>query len=204
MDSFYISIADAPVMTVMIAAIIALVVAFGLRGWVTDLFARIRWSLRGGPGPGALVEIDGYVGEVERVGLTRVALKGAEGATTWIPLSAIQAVSHHPKGHQACVVDIILPPGNDKAKFIEGMVVTRTEAIRERFPNILREAPRLLGRRETNAGQSFIRVYFPIWPGCGDPIEDVFKPQIGDALRRIDPEYAEWMIVVTFDATDGS
>lgn len=148
------------------------------------------------------MEIDGYVGEVSGIGLTRIALRDFDGSTTWISLSTIQAVSVYHKGHQSCVVDIILPPGNDQAKFIEGMVLTRTETIRERFQNILRESPYLVGRRETNAGQIYIRVYFPIWPGCGGPIEDVFKPQIADALKRIDPEYADWMILVTYDATD--
>ncbi len=100
------------------------------------------------------------------------------------------------------MVDIILPPGNDQAKFIKGMVVTRTETIRERFPNILREPLRLLGRHETNAGQILLRIYLPIWPGCGEPIEDVFKPQISDALKKIDPEYADWMIMVTYDAIE--
>lgn len=204
MESLYTSVGETSVLTLMIAAMVVLVLAFGLRGWVVDVFARIRWALRGGPGVGALVDVDGYVGEVMRVGLTRIALKNAETIMTWIPLSTIQAVSIHELGHQACVVDIILPPGNDQAKFIEGMVVTRTESIRERFPNILRSPPRLLGRQETNAGQSIIRVYFPIWPGCGDPIEDVFKPQIASALRRIDEDYADWMIVVTYDAAGES
>lgn len=202
MDSLNTSIADASVLTVLITAVVALVVAFGLRGWVADLFARIRWAIRGGPGAGALVDVDGYVGEVERIGLTRIVLKSAEGARIWLPLSTVEAVAEHAKGHQACVVDIILPPGNDQAKFIEGMVVTRTESIRERFPNTLRDSPRLMGRHETNAGQIFLRVYFPIWPGCGEPIENVFRPQIADALRRIDPEYADWMIIVTYDAIE--
>ena len=204
MDSLYQTAADASVLTLAVVLVFTLVIAFGLRGWVADLFARIRWLLRGGPGVGALVEIDGYIGSVIRVGLTRISLRGSDGSQTWIPLSAIQAVSVYPKNHQTCLVDIIFPPGNDQAKLIEGMVVTRTETMRERFPNIMREPPRLLGRRETNAGQNYIRVYFPIWPGCGEVIEDVFRPQIGDALRKLDPDYADWMIVVTYDTSNDS
>ena len=158
--------------------------------------------LGGRPSVGALVTIDGHTGEVTRVGLTDVELRGANGSVTCIALGSIAVLIHHKKDHQGCVVDIVLPSVSDQTKYIEGMVVTRTETIRERFPNIFRAPPRVIGRRETNAGQNYIRVYFPIWPGAGQPIEEVFKPQISGALKKIDPEYADWMIMVTYDSAD--
>ncbi|NKB45116.1 MAG: mechanosensitive ion channel [Alphaproteobacteria bacterium] len=182
--------------------ILALTVAHGLKGWVGDVFARLRWMLGGGPSIGSLVTIDSHAGEVAHIGLTRVTLRMVDGSTTRISLGAINVLTHHKKDHQGCVVDIVLPSVSDQTKYIEGMVVTRTETIRERFPNILRAPPRVIGRRETNAGQNYIRVYFPIWPGSGQPIEEVFKPQISGALKKIDPEYADWMIMVTYDSAD--
>ncbi len=202
MDWLYSSLAEASLLNLAVIAVVVLLIAFGLRRWAAGIFTRLRWLLGGGPSTGALVDIDGYIGEVAGVGLTRVTLKSFDGSTMSLSLGGIHAVVTYPKGHQGCMVDIILPPGNDQAKFIEGMVVTRTESIRERFPSILREPPRLLARQETNAGQVLLRVYFPIWPGCGDPIEDVFRPQIADALKKIDPEYADWMIMVSYDTTE--
>ena len=204
MDWLSTSVSDASLLDFAIVLVAALLLFFALRRWVASVLIRLGWVLGGGPAIGALVDVDGYVGEVESLGLSRVTLRSSDGARVTMPLAGIDTVAVHTKGHQACIVDIILPPGNDQAKFIEGMVVTRTETIRERFPNTLREPPRLLGRHETNAGQILLRVYFPIWPGCGEPIEAVFKPQISDALSKIDPDYADWMITVTYDAVDDS
>ena len=204
MDWLSTSVSDSSLLDFAIVTVVALLLFFALRRWFSSVLVRLSWLLGGGPAVGALVDVDGYAGEVEGVGLSRITLRSGTGAKINIPLASIDTVVVHTKGHQACVVDIILPPGNDQAKFIEGMVVTRTETIRERFPNVLREPPRLLGRHETNAGQILLRVYFPIWPGCGEPIEAVFKPQIADALHKIDPDYADWMITVTYDTVNDS
>jgi hypothetical protein len=187
---------------VWLPILLGLIVALGARRWAGDLIARVRWLLQGGARSGDLITVDGVCGEVSRVGLTRLGLKLPGGSTAWFDLGSVTAIKKHDRGHQACIVDIVLPTGNDQAKFIEGMVVTRTESMRERFPHMLRGAPKILGRRETNAGQSYIRVYFPVWPGMGGVVEAVFKPQIATALKRLDAEYAEWMVTVTYDLAD--
>jgi hypothetical protein len=44
MESLYQSVADAPVITLAVTLVFVLVVAYGLRSWVADLFSRIRWA----------------------------------------------------------------------------------------------------------------------------------------------------------------
>lgn len=106
--------------------ILALSVAYGLKGLAVDLLARLRWLVGGGPAVGALVTIDDHTGEVTRVGLTKVVLRGADGSVTRVALGGIGAITHYKKNHQGCVVDIVLPAVSDQTKYIEGMVVTRT------------------------------------------------------------------------------
>lgn len=48
----------------------------------------------------------------------------------------------------------------------------------------------------TLSGWSCLRYKFRIWPGRGGPIETTFEQALPGALRRIDPEYADWVIAV--------
>ncbi|MDA0241196.1 MAG: hypothetical protein O3A84_14380 [Proteobacteria bacterium] len=44
-----------------------------------------------------------------------------------------------------------------------------------------------------------MRLKFRIWPGRGGPIETVFKQELLQALKAIDPTYQDWMISVSYE-----
>jgi hypothetical protein len=45
-----------------------------------------------------------------------------------------------------------------------------------------------------------MRVQFKLWPGQGPLIENSFRQRLVDALKQLDPAYADWMVVVTYRA----
>jgi small conductance mechanosensitive channel len=47
---------------------------------------------------------------------------------------------------------------------------------------------------------AYIRVKFRIWPGQGALIENFVKQSVVQAMRQLDPDYAEWMVVVYYRA----
>jgi len=48
----------------------------------------------------------------------------------------------------------------------------------------------------------FIRVEFKMWPGQGGLVETTFRQRLLTALKQFDPNYADWMVVVTYRATE--
>ena len=59
-----------------------------------------------------------------------------------------------------------------------------------------------LGKVETTepGGWNFLRVQFKIWPGQGTLIETIFRQQITYTMKTFDPNYADWMVTITYRA----
>jgi hypothetical protein len=62
-----------------------------------------------------------------------------------------------------------------------------------------------LGKIEvaTPGGWNYLRVQFQVWPGQ-TLIETAFRPQIVSAMKAFDPNYADWMVPVTYRAISRS
>ena len=43
-----------------------------------------------------------------------------------------------------------------------------------------------------------LRIKFRVWPGQGTLIEGPFRQRVIHALRKLDPDYADWMVSVTY------
>jgi small conductance mechanosensitive channel len=69
----------------------------------------------------------------------------------------------------------------------------------EQFAGILLTPPEEEGILRTASGRSFLRLKFRIWPGRGAPIETVFKQEVVQALRTIEPAYADWMVAINYE-----
>jgi hypothetical protein len=48
-------------------------------------------------------------------------------------------------------------------------------------------------------GWNYLRIQFKIWPGQ-TLIETAFRPQMVSAMKQFDPNYADWMVPVTYRA----
>ena len=56
-----------------------------------------------------------------------------------------------------------------------------------------------IGIKEAKPAQwRYLRLKFRIWPGQGALIETAFKQRVIAAMKQIYPEYADWMVIVTY------
>ena len=65
--------------------------------------------------------------------------------------------------------------------------------------SIILQQPEDFGIREAKGGDwRFLRVEFRIWPGQGSLIENTFKQTVIALMKNLYPDYAEWMVTVTY------
>ncbi len=181
------------------ASIIGLAVAFGSQGLVQDVVSGLTVVFTGLFDIGDVVEISGQVGVVEKFGMRFTVLRNPMGARIYVPNRSIANVITYPRGYVRCLIDIVLPPDEEKAEQIDATARLLTESAREQFPGIFRAPPEVTGVHRTKAGRSFLRIKFRIWPGRGAPLEGFLRQELLQAMKRIDADYADWMITVNYE-----
>lgn len=181
------------------ASVIGLAVGFGSQGIVQDVVTGITVIFSDLFDIGDLVEISGQVGVVSEVGMRFTVLTTPLGSSLFIPNRSIANVINYPRGYIRCVVDVTLPENSERAGEAEQAFERLAQSAYAQFPGIHRRPPSAEGRFTTPSGKAYLRYKFRIWPGRGGPIETTFKQELLGALRRIDPEYAEWMIAISYE-----
>lgn len=181
------------------ASVIGLAVGFGSQGIVQDVVTGLTVIFSDLFDIGDLVEISGQVGVVSEIGMRFTVLTTPLGTSVFIPNRTISNVINYPKGYIRCLVDVTLPQDPERAAEVEKAIEIAATAVYDQFPGIHRRPPGIEGRFTTRSGKAYVRYKFRIWPGRGGPIETSFKQEILGALRRIDPEYSEWMIAISYE-----
>ncbi|MGH8496808.1 MAG: mechanosensitive ion channel family protein [Gammaproteobacteria bacterium] len=181
------------------AAVIGLAVGFGSQGLVQDVVTGLTLIFSDLFDVGEMVEISGQSGVVRSIGLRFIVLENALGAEIFIPNRTITNVINYPRGYVRCLVDVSLPQDAQKAEDIERIVMQLFPSVTERFPGILVAPPSVEERVRTSAGREFIRIKFRLWPGRGAPIETTFRQELLEAIKTVDPDYAEWMVAVHYE-----
>ena len=93
----------------------------------------------------------------------------------------------------------MLPVDADMADRIEETARVVTSTAIEQYPGILRAPPEVAGRTSTQSGKTYLRIKFRIWPGRGGPLEALFQKEMLQSLKKIDPDYADWMVAVNYE-----
>ena len=181
------------------ASIIGFAVAFGSQGIVQDVVSGLTIIFTGLFDIGDMVEISGQAGIVKRVSMRFTIIENALGAEVHIPNRSINHVINYPKGYVRCIVDVTLSNQDDIAAKQETMVNTLMQSVGEQFPGIFRRRPDIEGKFTTSGGRTVMRVKFRIWPGRGTPIENQFKQELLQAMKKLDDSYAEWMLAVNYE-----
>ncbi len=181
------------------ASIIGLAVAFGSQGLVQDVVSGLTVVFTDLLDIGDMVEITGQVGVVERFGMRFTVLRNPLGAEVFIPNRNIANVVVYPRGYVRCIVDVVLPVDADMADRIEETARVVTSTAIEQYPGILRAPPEVAGRTSTQSGKTYLRIKFRIWPGRGGPLEALFQKEMLQSLKKIDPDYADWMVAVNYE-----
>jgi small conductance mechanosensitive channel len=151
---------------------------------------------------GDLVEISGQVGRVETVGLRFTELRNFYNQQVFLSNRTIANIARFPRGGVQAYVDVQIPASADKAKAVAAASRV-AKGMWEQFKAIVLREPELSEVHPAKPDErEFVRVQFKIWPGQGPLIETTFKQRVTEAMKRLDPNYADWMVVVTYRAID--
>jgi moderate conductance mechanosensitive channel len=182
------------------ATVIGLAVGFGSQGLVQDVVIGVTLIFSDAFNVGDIVEISGQVGRVEKVGLRFTTLVNFIGQTVYVPNRNIALIGRFRRGAVRAFVDVQLSQSVDEEEII-GIIDRVARGLRSQQPAIVLTDPDILGPFSADpGGWRFVRVKFRIWPGQGGFIDNVFRQRLLATLRRADPEYADWMITVTWRA----
>jgi small conductance mechanosensitive channel len=145
-----------------------------------------------------IVELSGQIGKVENIGLRFTTLVNFHGQKIYVPNRNIGMISRFRRGAIRAYVDIQIPEGVDEKEVTEDVKSTAL-GLYSQHKSIILEQPELFGVKEAKAGNwRYLRVKFRLWPGQGALIETTFKQQVTALMKRRHPDYADWMVRVTY------
>ncbi len=184
------------------ASVVGFAVGFGSQGLVQDVITGLTLIFTDTLEVGDMVDISGQVGRVEKVGLRFTELRNFYNQQVFLSNRNIANIARFPRGGIHAYVDAQLPANADRAKVI-AVVKQAAHGMWEQFRAIVLGEPEVseLQSPMSNA-RDFVRVDFKLWPGQGALIETTFRQRLVTLLKQFDPNYADWMVVVTYRATD--
>jgi small conductance mechanosensitive channel len=184
------------------ASVVGFAVGFGSQGLVQDVITGLTLIFTDTLEVGDMVEVSGYVGRVEKVGLRFTELRNFFNQQVFLSNRNISNIARFPRGGVHAFVDVQIPDKADRGKIVEA-VKRVAKGMWEQFRAIILHEPDISDVQPAKPGdREFIRVQFKIWPGQGALIENTFKQRVVEALKQIDPNYADWMVVITYRAVD--
>ena len=180
------------------ASIIGLAISFGSQSLVQDLVTGVTLIFSNAMDVGDIVDLSGTIGRVERIGLRFTKLVNFYNQEIFVPNRNILNVARFPHSGVHAYADIQIPAPADRQKVIQKIEEVSKGTWRQ-FGGIILSEPEL-GKVETTepGGWNYLRVQFKIWPGQGTLIETTFRQQITSAMKALDPNYADWMVNVTY------
>jgi len=186
------------------ASVVGFAVGFGSQGLVQDVITGLTLIFTDTLEVGDTGEIAGYVGRVERVGLRFTELRNFFNQQVYLSNRNISNIARFPRGGVQAFVDVQIPRSGDRGK-IADVVKQVAHGMWEQFRAIILHEPEVSDVISAKPdAREFLRVKFKIWPGQGPLIETTFRQRVIDALKQVDPNYADWMVVTTYRALDTS
>jgi moderate conductance mechanosensitive channel len=182
------------------ASVIGLAVGFGSQGLVQDVVIGLTLIFSDVLNVGDVVDVAGQTGRVERIGLRFTVLVNALDQHVYVPNRNIGQINRYRKGHVRVYVDLQVPPEMD-AERLRQVVEPIASGMHTQHRRVIIARPEVLGVRNAEpGGWSFMRLKFRIWPGQGAVIENAFVRRTLAALRDTHPDYADWMVTVSYRA----
>jgi len=184
------------------ASVVGFAVGFGSQGLVQDVITGLTLIFTDTLEVGDLVEISGQVGRVETVGLRFTELRNFYNQQVFLSNRNISNIARFPRGGVHAYVDVQIPTKADKGQAVAA-VSRVAKGMWEQFKAIVLREPELSEVHPAKPDtREFVRVQFKIWPGQGTLIESTFRQRVIEALKQLDPNYSDWMVVVTYRAID--
>jgi len=184
------------------ASVVGFAVGFGSQGLVQDVITGLTLIFTDTLEVGDMVEISGQTGRVESVGLRFTELRNFNNQQVFLSNRNIANIARFPRGGLHVYVDVQIPANGDRGKIAE--VVTQVgKGMWEQFKAVILREPEFSDLQAAKPDtREFLRVNFKIWPGQGAMIETTFRQRVIAVLKQFDPNYADWMVVVTYRAID--
>ena len=181
------------------AAVVGLALSFGLQGLVQDVVTGVTLILSNAIDVGDIVDLGGTVGRVEQIGMRFTKVINFSNQEIFVPNRNIANVARFQRDGMYAYADVQISAQSDQAK-VSRLVQEVARGMWSQFGAIILTEPEV-GKVEAAApgGWSYLRVQFKVWPGQ-TLIETVFRPQIVTAMKALDPNYADWMVPVTYRA----
>lgn len=182
------------------ATIMGLAIGFGSQGLVQDVVTGLTLVFSDLIDVGEMVEISGQTGIVRSIGMRFTTIENSMGALVYIPNRSIANVVNYPRGYVRALLDVILPTDPALADRAEQLVTAAAKNLHGQLPGVFITPPTVEGRLTAGLTRKILRVKFRIWPGRGVPLETALKPEIIAALKKIDDQYADWMVTINYEA----
>lgn len=181
------------------AAVVGLALSFGLQGLVQDVVTGVTLILSNAIDVGDIVDIGGTIGRVEQIGMRFTKVINFFNQEIFVPNRNIANVARFQRDGMYAYADVQISPQADHGK-IEQLVRDVARGVWTQFGAIILSEPEF-GKVEVAApgGWKYLRVQFKVWPGQ-TLVETVFRPQMVTAMKAFDPNYADWMVPVTYRA----
>ena len=181
------------------AAVLGLGLSFGLQGLVQDVVTGVTLILSNAIDVGDIVDLGGTVGRVEQIGMRFTKVINFSNQEIFVPNRNITNVARFQRDGMYAYADVQISSQIDQGKVVRA-VREVARGIWTQFGAIILTEPEI-GKIEVAApgGWNYLRVQFKIWPGQ-TLIETVFRPQMVAAMKSFDPNYADWMVPVTYRA----
>ena len=184
------------------ASIVGLAVAFGTQGLVQDVVTGLTLVFSDLLDMEDMVDVGGQVGRVERVGLRFVVLRNYLGAEVYLPNRSVNSVIKYERGYVRAFLDMHEPGGDLPSETVEERVKLCMKAAEERFPGVFIRSSTIEEAKTVADGTRRLRAKCRIWPGQGAPLENHVRREVVETLRRLDPDYADWMVTVSYEVEE--
>jgi small conductance mechanosensitive channel len=181
------------------AAVVGLALSFGLQGMVQDIVTGITLILSNALDAGDIVDLSGTIGRVEQIGLRFTKVINFFNQEIFVPNRNIANVARFERDGVFAYADVQLARDADQKKVAQ-LVRDVALGVTSQFGAIILTQPQFSDIEvAAPGGWCYLRVQFKVWPGQ-TLIETAFRPQMVAAMKAIDPNYADWMVPVTYRA----
>jgi len=185
------------------ASVVGLAIAFGFQGLVQDVVTGLTLVLTDLIDVGNMVEIGGQTGIVRSIGMRFTILENAMGAEVFIPNRSIMNVVSYPRGYVRCLVDVTLASSEDTKSQMLEIIEKTTNSFAEQLPGVQVKPLSKVGLLKVSAEKTIYRIKFRIWPGRGLPIETIFRQELVQRIKIIEPGFSDWMVSVNYEVEKG-
>ena len=120
------------------------------------------------------------------------------GQSVFIPNRNIGIIGRYRRGNIRAYVDIQIPTDTGETEVINELK-SIAEGMYAQHGSIILSEPEIFGVLEATPGPwRYLRIKFRLWPSQGGIIETTFKQRVVAAMKKINPDFTDWMVTVTY------